>query len=626
MEASSVFDGTTDFRVWRARVENELMRYHLLGYVMVRDYDGSQAFKYNGEEVPPRTLVIHGETERPQQPMKEEASNDYKVVPLHGKLSRWDVLVESAEAKSILQRYLHPDVEYAILNKNIYDSWKMLCALYGNRNNPGAHDLYEMHRVLHRIKLGEKKGESVREFITRWEMLMQQYALATGMELTDGHRSASLVQALPGAWRPMVSSWRGVRPFVPYAELVENIVATRERIQQQSDSTNAPVVKERSSSLSAPFEMQRTQYPEDVVDKSAVSKQVAQMNAKSPQKASASTKSGDKGVDKLVEKRSASSHNNADRAVSPSNGASIDATSDASDNVDSSNGRTSTSWSEQSKGQTGSSSHDSMGKYSSEHLTKDSSSRTSKSSHSGDKYERSNSYDTRDRYYKYDKYESDRGYDRYASINRYDKYSRKSLCRYETNYDSYDRFDGPVCCFYCLKLGHHMKRCWYLKADIENGTTHELHKKYSCALTNDRNQFMVNCLEAYIEEEKRKRGLYNPSSSPKGQRSPSHHESADNRERAHVSHQRPQDALLPSYSSHSPREDQHQSSSSKDASSTYRQRSRSAFPTSEGRTLSRDPRLNRSDLSHRSSDAGKDFEPRKRSRASSCERQPQSYA
>lgn len=49
-----VFDGTTDFRVWRARVENELMRYHLLGYVMVRGYDGSQPFTFDGEEVPPR--------------------------------------------------------------------------------------------------------------------------------------------------------------------------------------------------------------------------------------------------------------------------------------------------------------------------------------------------------------------------------------------------------------------------------------------------------------------------------------------------------------------------------------------------------------------------------------------
>ncbi|EEY62339.1 uncharacterized protein PITG_22468 [Phytophthora infestans T30-4] len=70
----SVFDGTTDFRVWKSRLENELMRYHLLGYVMVRGYDGSQSFTYNGEEVPPRTPIIHVDDEQHQSLIKEETA------------------------------------------------------------------------------------------------------------------------------------------------------------------------------------------------------------------------------------------------------------------------------------------------------------------------------------------------------------------------------------------------------------------------------------------------------------------------------------------------------------------------------------------------------------------------
>ncbi|KAF1793101.1 hypothetical protein GQ600_10079 [Phytophthora cactorum] len=155
-----VFDGTTDFRVWRARVENELMRYHLLGYVMVR---GSQSFTYNGEEVPPRTPVIHVDEEQQQSMIKEEISCGRNSTAMQrGRLSRWDVLGESAEAKGILQRYLHPDVESAILNKNIYDSWKMLCALYDNRSNPGAHDVSTDVQTSHLAEKSTDKPAAVK--------------------------------------------------------------------------------------------------------------------------------------------------------------------------------------------------------------------------------------------------------------------------------------------------------------------------------------------------------------------------------------------------------------------------------------------------------------------------------
>ncbi|RLN93121.1 hypothetical protein BBJ28_00024423 [Nothophytophthora sp. Chile5] len=79
--------GTTDFRVWRARVENELMRSHLLGYVLVRGYDGSQKFTYNGEELPPRDG-----------------------------LGQWTVLAERAGDKSILKNFLHSDMESIVLS------------------------------------------------------------------------------------------------------------------------------------------------------------------------------------------------------------------------------------------------------------------------------------------------------------------------------------------------------------------------------------------------------------------------------------------------------------------------------------------------------------------------------
>uniref|UniRef100_A0AAV1THT9 CCHC-type domain-containing protein n=1 Tax=Peronospora matthiolae TaxID=2874970 RepID=A0AAV1THT9_9STRA len=552
MEASGsvrVFDGTTDFRVWRARVENELMRYHLLGYVMVRGYDGSQAFVYNGEEVPPRTLMIQAENEQLQQQeqqqqqlqmVKEEAPRgDAAPVPPPTKLSRWDVLGESAEAKSILQRCLHPDVEGAILNKNIYDSWKMLCALYGNRSSHGAHDVNEMHRVLHHIRLGDKKGEPVREFVTRWEMLMQQYALATGIELTDGFRSVSFVQTLPSAWRAMVTSWRGVRPFVPYSELVEKVIATRDKMQAQMETasaTNSLLAKPTRGPTDSSLTLRIAQSPRQSVDKSAAVEPVTTPVTRALQKtvyesgddrrAKSASEFSENAIEKPA-KHSRGTSVSAEKAARPSKAAPspTEATSGASDNVEPTSGGTSSATvSGKSKTLSRTRSADSVRKAPAERPT---ASRSSKSQKPDSRHEKNDGYEPRERYEKYDlapgydEYEFNSRYDKYVSNSRYDRSPLKSRSRCEKKYESYDRYDGKngfVSCFYCLKLGHHMKRCWYLEADIENGTTHDPHKKFSCALTPERTRFMVNCLEAYIDEVNRERAIYEMSASMAGPR------------------------------------------------------------------------------------------------------------
>ncbi|KAL4108783.1 hypothetical protein PRIC1_000492 [Phytophthora ramorum] len=630
-----VFDGTTDFRVWRARVENELMRYHLLGYVLVRGYDGSQSFSFNGEQVPPRYPVIHVDDDMQQSVVKEETPSCGRqgaAANQQGRLSRWDVLGESAEAKSILQRFLHPDVECAILNKNIYDSWKMLCALYGNRSNPGAHDVYEMHRVLHHIRLGDKKGEPVREFVTRWEMLMQQYALATGIDLTDGFRSVSLVQTLPSAWRPMVESWRGVRPFVPYPELVDKVIATRERMQAETEAANAPTPtasRLANGSTSSSVDTHTTLLP----DKSAASVQPVTRPA-----ANFVETAVDNAVDKVVEKhaskpaerRAAEVPKVSETATKPSKSVppTINVMAEANNTVDLTSGELSSS-SETNKARA-SRSLNTAKKSPTERSDIATTPRTSKPPEEKGIHEKSreenDGYDKRESYGKNSKYESVRGYSKYGSHDRYDKSPRTSRNRYEKKYDSYDRFDsnksGPVSCFYCLKVGHHMKRCWYLKADIENGTTHDLHKKFSCAVTIDRNEFMVKCLESYIDEENRARASYGASAStPRSHRD---YEVMESVGRIYNSQQQefvPLPGQPPSYAF---RSDQ-QSASASSAAPDYRKRSHSVFQRAEDRISSRGPRLNRSRSVYRSTDVAEDFSPRKRSRAPSFERQLQGY-
>ncbi|GMF11527.1 unnamed protein product [Phytophthora lilii] len=616
-----VFDGTTDFRVWRARVENELMRYHLLGYVVVRGYDGSQDFTYNGEQVPPRCAVIQVDDDQQGSVVKEEAVCGRGAAngAEQRRLSRWDVLGESAEAKSILQRYLHPDVECAILNKNIYDSWKMLCALYGNCSNPGAHDVYEMHRVLHHIRLGDKKGEPVREFITRWEMLIEQYALATGIELTDGFRSVSLVQTLPSSWTPMVASWRGIRPFVPYAELVEKVIITRDRMQAEaasaSTSANSSVEKQigqaaqksTDKSLATPAIQPRIQ-PLAQPKEATVTKPVDKPVEKPVNKPA--DKPNDKLVEKPAEQRAAEPPNATETTTKPSKAVPPPIDVLAANTVDLTSGEVSTgSSSGVNKASVSTHSYDATKKPPIERSDKSATPRASKSS----KTENSNSnssYEKRDRYNMHD---SERGYDKYASHSRYDKSPRKSRSRYEKKFSGYDdNKNGPVSCFYCLKVGHHMKRCWYLKADIENGTTHDLKRKYSCAITIDRNEYMVHCLEAYIDEVNRERAAYGASSIP---RSHSEYKVAESVGHLYNSKQKkfvppPPPGQPPAYAFRD---------ASAGAAPDYRKRSHSVFQLAESRFASRDRRLNRSRTVFRSADVAEDFSPRKRTRSPTFE-------
>ncbi|RLN57142.1 hypothetical protein BBP00_00007655 [Phytophthora kernoviae] len=185
-----VFDGTTDFRVWRARVENELMRYHLLGYVKVRDYNGT----------------------------------------------------------------------------------------------------------LHQMRLGDKDGEAVHEFITKWEMVMQQYAIVTGVELTDGFRSSMLVQTLPDAWRQTVASWRGIRPFVPYPELVQKVIAEQERLLTQVEA------EKNQNNTTKALDKPKGRTPRSSVD-SSVKKTMEKVTENSVEKPAG--KSTDTTVDKPVTYQSA---------------------------------------------------------------------------------------------------------------------------------------------------------------------------------------------------------------------------------------------------------------------------------------------------------------------------------
>ncbi|KAI9994084.1 hypothetical protein PInf_016648 [Phytophthora infestans] len=636
----SVFDGTTDFRVWKSRLENELMRYHLLGYVMVRGYDGSQSFTYNGEEVPPRTPIIHVDDEQHQSLIKEETSCGRSSTGMQrGRLSQWDVLGESAEAKGILQRYLHPDVEAAILNKNIHDSWQMLCALYDNRSSPGAHDVYEMHRVLHHIRLGDKKAEPVREFITRWEMLVQQYALATRIELTDAFRSVSLIQTFPSAWRPMVASWRGMKPFVPYAELVEKVVATRERMQAQPEAasvSNTSLVKPISKSANSSADVLTAQLAEKAPDKPATVKPVAQSIAHLPEKLvdisarrpveKKTSKPPSKPVEKPTEQRMAEPARTTNKATDPNNPVlpPIDVTTGPDNTVDLTSGEVLTT-SAKSKSPTKTQSHDdNNSKTLMEQTDEAATARSSKSPNTDDDGSRkSDAYNKR---HSHDKYDSERGYVKYSSHCRFEKSPRKPRNRYEKKYDSYDRFDnpGPVSCFYCLKVGHHMKRCWYLKSDIENSSTHDLRKKFSCAVTIDRSQYMVHCLEAYIDEVNRERAAYGASTS----KSTTHGDYNVSESVGRKYRPQEQEIVPPPPPGQPPAyafRDQQQQASSATATIGHRKRSLSAIQATEGRMSSRDPRLNRSNSVYRSTDVTEDFSPRKRGRGPSFERQLQAF-
>ncbi|KAF1793100.1 hypothetical protein GQ600_10078 [Phytophthora cactorum] len=166
-----ISDGTNNFRAWRARVENELMRHGLLEYVLVQGYNGSQSFNYNGQLV---------EAKYPDG------------------LRQFYTVKEAAEAMHIVQCSLHEDIVAAVLNKNVFGVWSTLRALYESGKDS---TIAEKYRVLDHMWYGDKEGEPMDEFITRWGMVVREFMDVTGVKLTDSYLSAMFEHALPRKWR-----------------------------------------------------------------------------------------------------------------------------------------------------------------------------------------------------------------------------------------------------------------------------------------------------------------------------------------------------------------------------------------------------------------------------------------
>ncbi|KAG3136250.1 hypothetical protein PI124_g18582 [Phytophthora idaei] len=217
-----IFDGTNNFRAWRARVENELMRHGLLGYVLVQGYNGSQSFNYNGQLV---------EAKYPDG------------------LRQFDTVKEAAEAMHIVQCSLHEDIEATVLNKNVFGVWSTLRALYESGKDS---TIAEKYRALDHMWYGDKEGKPMDEFITRWGMVVREFMDVTGVKLTDSYLSAMFEHALPRKWRSTVASWRGSRPFIPVTELKEKAIAEEKLRRNSSDPAKKSVpANARNKSLSS---------------------------------------------------------------------------------------------------------------------------------------------------------------------------------------------------------------------------------------------------------------------------------------------------------------------------------------------------------------------------------------
>ncbi|KAG7387918.1 hypothetical protein PHYBOEH_008100 [Phytophthora boehmeriae] len=130
MEKSDRFDGSGDFSLWKGRVENELMRHQLLGYVLVKGYNGTLAFEFKREQIPAKSETA---------------------------LSCSDVQKESADAMHIVLNSLHSNVTSIIIDKSVFDSWETLNTLYTKGGLLRTCSLYDMHRVLNHMWLGDKK-------------------------------------------------------------------------------------------------------------------------------------------------------------------------------------------------------------------------------------------------------------------------------------------------------------------------------------------------------------------------------------------------------------------------------------------------------------------------------------
>ncbi|TYZ64009.1 hypothetical protein PybrP1_001227 [[Pythium] brassicae (nom. inval.)] len=474
----AVFDGSTDFSLWRARVENELLRFHLLGYIRVRDYDGSQPFEYNGEEIPPKCplVVVADDEEVKDEPVAAGAATSAggagkkrsRAAPVMrpGRLTRLDVIAERAEAMGILQRYLHPEVERAILGKNIFDSWATLCGMYGNHH---VSDFYTVHRLLHAMRLGEKRDESAEDFLARLGLLMEQYAQIAGIPLTDPFRSMVLAHALPAAWAPMLDVWKAFKPYIPYAQLAEKVKFEHSAQLVLREQRDAALVSSKPATT-GPTATDK--------DKVARKSSTLSVETKGSSKASASAS---------LSSRPASGK---EHASTPSS---------------------SKSSAQHEKGKATTTSSSSADKhYDSKRAADDSS-----SSRSYDKKRDDDRRGDRDdkREYKKEDRRGDKEY--YSSTNgsSYDKrdapYSSSSASggyRDKRDYTSSVPYNKHMVCYYCLKIGHCFQACWFLRVDMENDSYTDPHKKYSACVTNERSAYMVQRIEQYVKDKTRGRG------------------------------------------------------------------------------------------------------------------------
>ncbi|KAF4046229.1 hypothetical protein GN244_ATG01345 [Phytophthora infestans] len=78
----------------------------------------------------------------------------------------------------IVQRSLHEDIEAAVLNKSVFDVWGILRALYESDTDS---TIAEKYRVLDHMWYGDKEGEPMHEFLTRWRMAVREFMHVTGL-------------------------------------------------------------------------------------------------------------------------------------------------------------------------------------------------------------------------------------------------------------------------------------------------------------------------------------------------------------------------------------------------------------------------------------------------------------
>lgn len=491
-----VFDGSMDFNLWRARLENELLRFHLLGYIVVKDYDGSQSFVYNNEEIPPKCDMVvdddaHDGNEPAQQQqsattgsmfIKDEPSNVTGCKRMRGapsmrpgRLSRLKVIEERAEAMSILQRYLHPEVERAILGKNIYDSWATLCGMYGNRN---VSDFYTVHRLLHAMKLGEK-DESAQDFIARLELMMEQYSQIAGIQLTDPLRSMMLASALPEDWVALLNVWKAFKPYIPYLQLVEKVIfefSSRLVLKERElmIAHNAPTMEKEKSPK--PIAQASTKALLLEVDSTAAKKSDLPVHASAPSRQPSSSSAVCKPAAETVREK-AKTLSRAEEKSEDKSGSSANPKADEKKRSE----KESFSYYHEKRDDKR------YDKYAGAKRV--------------DKYESAKRVDDKD----YDKRRDDKHDFKREERRENDHDDRRDFKNQDNNNNMHANEKRNVC-YYCLKFGHSFRSCWFLRVDIENDSIVNNHKKYSATITNERSAYMVHRIEQYAREVRQDKG------------------------------------------------------------------------------------------------------------------------